>query len=272
MFLQQTQSLLPKKLAEGVALNHASFQHQLSRLKGFFRKLLICKFSPKISKLILGGFTILFLSGYQPTLTLPPFRQNTAQAEFAQQQAIETSKLSSPFILPHPGYISTKFSSWHPGIDIATGLGMPIRPIAPGKVIEVSWGFWGLGHYIALEHEQGFKSLYGHMGKIFVKKDEAVSASAILGEVGMTGRTSGPHTHLEVSRFGQYIDPQTILPNLPDWPASAGVAPAGQNSNYQAPIPTPTLTKSLLPKIKYEKQENTGQLKKLLPLLLSANL
>ena len=56
------------------------------------------------------------------------------------------------------------------------------------------------------------------MGKVYVKKDQKITTENILGEVGLTGRTSGPHTHLEVTRNGQFIDPQTILPEIPDMP------------------------------------------------------
>lgn len=276
MFLQQIQSLLPKKLSEGVALNRLVSQHQLSRLRGVLRKLPKVKFFPKFSKIILGASTVLYLSGYQPTLAIPPLKQNKAQAEFSQQQSIETLKLAYPFGLPHPGYISTRFSSWHPGVDIATGLGMPTRPIAPGRVVEVSWGFWGLGHTVIVEHEQNFRSTYGHMGKIFVKKDDIVSASTILGEVGLTGRTTGPHTHLEVTKSGRYIDPQTILPDLPDWPTNAGQAPSGQGDAQPIqPTPTPKRTKATptlnLLQINYGTNKTEGT-KKLPPLLLSASL
>lgn len=279
MFLQQTKSLLPKNLSERVALNHLSFQHQLSRLRGVSRKLPKFRSTPKFSKIFLGAATVFYLSGYQPTLAIPPLKQTLVQAEFSQQQEIETFKLANPFGLPHPGYISTRFSSWHPGLDIATGLGMPVRPVAPGKVIEVIWGFWGLGHYVVVEHEQGFKSTYGHMGRMFVKKDDTVSVNTILGEVGLTGRTTGPHTHLEITRAGQYIDPQTILPDLPNWPTFAGQAPFGQGNtsdntpqkdipNSISPTPSPKTIKPLpsLNLIKFESKEET---KKLPPLLLS---
>lgn len=157
----------------------------------------------------------LYFLGYQPTLAIPPIKQNIAKAQLAQKQDILTTELSAPFQLPHPGFLSTKYTPWHPGIDLATGLGMPIRAIAPGKVIEVTHSFWGLGNFVTVEHEQGFKSTYGHMGRIFVKNGDLVLPSSIMGEVGMTGHTSGPHTHLEVTKDLKAIDPLTILPDIP---------------------------------------------------------
>lgn len=167
-----------------------------------------------------------YFSGYQPTLAIPPIKQTIVKAEFSQEQIIQNSSFKNPFILPHPGYMSTSFSTWHPGLDIATGLGMPIHPINSGKVIEVNFGFWGLGHYVVIEHEQEIRSTYGHMGRIFVKKNDLVNQNSTLGEVGMTGNTSGPHTHLEVTKNGQYIDPQLFLPIIAKWPENAGKAPS----------------------------------------------
>lgn len=174
-----------------------------------FRKLL-----PKI----VGLSLLIFLSGYQPVWSVPPIKRSTVQADFSQTQLIKAVALSDTFSLPHPGYISTHFSSWHPGVDIASGLGMPIHPILKGKVIDVTSGFFGLGHFVTVKHESGYKSTYGHMGKIYVKLGDQVEKSAILGEVGLTGNTSGPHTHLEITHNGSYVDPETLLPTPPPLP------------------------------------------------------
>lgn len=213
----QVRNRLPKKPGEGVALNRFVSQHQLFRL-GVIKKQTILKFIPKIS---LVGALLFYLSGYQPVLAIPPLRQSLAYAQFSQQQEVKAEGLVYPFLLPHPGYISTHFSTFHPGTDIATGLGMPIHPVSPGKIVEASMGFFGLGHFVVVEHEQNFKSIYGHMGRIFVKVGDKVTSSSTLGEVGLTGHTSGPHTHLEITKNGSYIDPETLLPKLPNWPQAS---------------------------------------------------
>lgn len=274
MSLTQKRNLLPKKVCEGVALTHLLSQHQLQRLRGLKKLPKVSKFSI-ISKLTLGALLAFYFATYQPTFSFPPVRQNVALAEGAEQQTIDAGKLSSPFQLPHPGYISQRFYSWHPGTDIATGLGMPIHPVNSGKVVEVVYGLWGLGHYVVIEHEQGFRSTYGHMGRVFVKVDDSVNLNSILGEVGMTGRTSGPHTHLEVTKNGKYIDPETVLPKLPDWPTSAGFAPQGQGQvKTEAKQPAPTAApkeekKTLQTGFEYFKQSNTSTEVKPLPLLAS---
>ena len=217
MYLTQIKNFLPKKLMDGVAPKTLVFQHQLLKL-GVFKKLLKYKLSHKFPKVLMGAVVIFYLMGYQPTLAIPPFKQPIVHAQFSQGQSIQTLKLNYSFTLPHPGYLSTRYSFWHQAIDIAAGLGMPIRPIAPGQIIEVNFSFWGLGHFITIEHEQGFKSTYGHMGRIFVKNGDRVTGTTIIGEVGLTGRTTGPHTHLEVTYNDKLIDPETILPAIQNWP------------------------------------------------------
>ncbi len=102
--------------------------------------------------------------GYYPAFAIPPIKHSEVKAFYQEQKAeIIAQSFSKPLILPHPGYLSSKFFSWHPGIDIATGLGMPIHPITDGEVILVSRDFFGLGNYVVVVHQNGFESKYGHM-------------------------------------------------------------------------------------------------------------
>lgn len=162
--------------------------------------------------------TLSFL-GYYPNFGFPPVKKSHVFAQ-VQEQKGEVIALSfdKPLILPHPGYLSTRFSSWHPGIDIATGLGMPIHSITDGKVIDAGFDIWGLGNYVVIEHQNGFSSKYAHLGKIYAKKGDQITENNILGEVGLSGYTSGPHTHLEITHYGEFIDPQKLLPEIPPMP------------------------------------------------------
>lgn len=109
---------------------------------------------------------------------------------------------------------------FHPGVDIATTLGTPVHPITQGTVEETVASFWGYGNHVIVSHPNSFKSLYGHMGRIFAEKGQEVTAQTSLGEVGMTGFSSGPHTHLEITHNGKYIDPLLILPEISTIPKS----------------------------------------------------
>lgn len=168
----------------------------------------------------------LLLLGYQPVLAIPPITQNQAVAQSAHSQEITAEEIPV-MSLPHPGYLSSRFSRWHPGIDLASGLGMPIHPITDGIVEDVNFSFWGLGNHVIVAHEKEYRSIYGHMGKIYVKKGQYVTKNNILGEVGMTGWTSGPHTHLEIYKGSKAIDPLTILPPVQDYPSIEYLKPVG---------------------------------------------
>lgn len=170
-------------------------------------------------------FTLL---GYQPVLGFPPVKKNVTLAQEGLEQKAQIISEEMPNIqLPHPGYLSGKYSSYHPGVDIATSLGMPIHPIAEGIVKEVNLGFFGYGKHIIIAHPKGLISLYAHLDKIYVKKDDRVNLSSIIGTVGLTGFTSGPHTHLEITKDGNYINPIAILPKLEDFPREEFLRPYG---------------------------------------------
>lgn len=200
------ENLLPRKVFERVALNHI-----LSNIS--------LKFPKRVQWLTIIAFILISFLGYYPTNNIPPVKQSVVLAHTQEQkEEIIAASFSKPLVLPHPGFLSTRFSSWHPGVDIAAGLGMPIHPITDGVIIEVGRDLFGLGNFVEILHENGFKSKYAHMGKIFVKAGGKVSSSNILGEIGLTGHTSGPHTHLEITHNGNYVDPLTLLPAIPDMP------------------------------------------------------
>lgn len=172
-----------------------------------------CKLSFKVA---LGVSVLVFLSGYQPFFGSLPIRHSVARAQNLQEQTITADSLPFAFKLPHPGYISTRFSPFHPAIDIAAGLGMPVHPVTGGVVQDAGFNLWGLGLTVSVDHGQGFKSLYAHLGKVYVKTGQKVSIDDTLGEVGLTGHTSGPHTHLEIFKDEISINPQPLLPTLED--------------------------------------------------------
>ncbi|MBI2021423.1 M23 family metallopeptidase [Candidatus Daviesbacteria bacterium] len=177
------------------------------------------------SKIALGVICLLFFLDYQPVLGIPPIRKAVVRAQAEQSQTINPQENPIVFQLPHPGYLSTPFSSYHPGIDMATGLGMPIKPIAKGEVIEEGYNFWGLGLMVVIKHDQGYISTYGHLGKIYVKKGQVVDVSNYIGEVGLTGHTSGPHTHLEITKDSKKVDPVALLPKIREIPTEADFIP-----------------------------------------------
>lgn len=108
--------------------------------------------------------------------------------------------------------ISQGFHRFHPGIDIQSPRGSSIYPIANGKVVEVEIGRFGFGHKVVVEHQNGLTSLYAHMDEVNVREGDEVTKETVLGKVGLTGWTTGPHLHLEIHTQNGALNPKQALP------------------------------------------------------------
>lgn len=117
------------------------------------------------------------------------------------------TKESATQPVPETIGISQGYNLLHPGLDIRAALGSEIYPIKEGVVKQVSFSRFGYGRWVVVAHNDGDESLYAHMGKVFVEEGELVSVGTALGEVGLTGRTTGPHLHLEVVHKGRKVNP-----------------------------------------------------------------
>src|SRR3990167_9113889 len=121
----------------------------------------------------------------------------------------------SPFDFKYPvnGHLTQGYRAYHPAYDIATALGSPIRPLGAGRVEFAGSVTGGKGNIVIVDHGDGLKSLYAHMGNIHVGVGNEVNPETPLGTVGMTGRTTGPHVHLEIYDKGVAVNPSSILPD-----------------------------------------------------------
>ena len=99
---------------------------------------------------------------------------------------------------------------WHPGIDIAVDFGTPVYATAAGTV-EQAGPNGGYGRYVRIAHGNGYETAYGHMSGIAVAAGQSVIKGEIIGFVGSTGYSTGPHLHYEVVADGQTIDPFYVL-------------------------------------------------------------
>lgn len=115
------------------------------------------------------------------------------------------------FQKPLNGGISQRFSFYHPAIDIMSPYGTAIKSVAEGKVEKVGWEM-GYGKTVIIDHNGQFKTRYAHLSEFGVKEGDTISKENIVGKVGLTGWTSGPHLHFEVFSNGKRINPQEILP------------------------------------------------------------
>lgn len=97
-------------------------------------------------------------------------------------------------------------SDWHPGIDIANYYGAPVYAAASGYVQQAEW-YGGYGRYILISHDYGIKTAYGHMSSLAVSAGSYVQKGEIIGYVGSSGYSTGPHLHFEVIKSGQQVNP-----------------------------------------------------------------
>lgn len=103
------------------------------------------------------------------------------------------------------------YQPFHSGIDIAGKRGDPITPFMPGKVIYAGQIFWGFGKHVIVDHGDNITSVYGHLDKIMVKKDDEVKPGKVIGLEGNTGWSTGPHLHFQVNVFGIPVNPRVFL-------------------------------------------------------------
>ncbi|RLG11539.1 hypothetical protein DRN73_05095 [Candidatus Pacearchaeota archaeon] len=118
-------------------------------------------------------------------------------------------------ILPVSGKISLKYNSMHSGIDIAASPNTPVKSVFDGIVKEVAFSE-ELGNYIIIVHPGNYKTVYGHLEYITVKPGQPVSKGDIIGYVGQTGKTTGPHLHFEVWKNDKPINPEKIFKSRGD--------------------------------------------------------
>ena len=130
------------------------------------------------------------------------------KAPFAGQVMPVDGPVSSEF-----GYRNDPFHGgrrFHKGIDIAAPTGSPIRSLASG-VVTMAEERPGLGRVVAVEHADGWRSLYAHCEALDVQPGQRVEAGETIASVGSSGRSTGPHLHLELHHDGRAIDPADSL-------------------------------------------------------------
>jgi murein DD-endopeptidase MepM/ murein hydrolase activator NlpD len=117
-------------------------------------------------------------------------------------------ELTSPF-----GYRADPFLGrpmLHPGVDLAEPYGTEIHAAAAGRVAHTG-AAGGSGIMVEIDHGNGLSTRYAHMSEALVAEGEEVDKGAVLGRLGSTGRSTGPHLHYEVRVDGEPVDPERFL-------------------------------------------------------------
>ncbi|MGH9445798.1 MAG: M23 family metallopeptidase [Terriglobia bacterium] len=101
--------------------------------------------------------------------------------------------------------------AFHAGVDIAAPYGSPVRAAADGLVVEAGPGEPGYGNAVVIDHGSGIETYYCHLSRVDVLEGQEVHQGQVIGAVGMTGRTTGPHLHYEVLVHQTPVNPEKFL-------------------------------------------------------------
>ena len=99
----------------------------------------------------------------------------------------------------------------HKGVDLASRTGNKIKTQARGKVTRTRISNKGYGNLVEIDHGNGFTTKYAHLHVIYVKKGDYLEVGEDIGEVGNTGRSTGPHLHYEILYRGHPVDPMPFM-------------------------------------------------------------
>ena len=103
-----------------------------------------------------------------------------------------------------PVYKTVKF---HAGLDFSAPQGTPIYATANGVIKTAGLSDGGYGNHVIIDHGYGYETLYGHMVRIKARRGQRINRGEVIGYVGSTGKSTGPHCHYEVHKNGQKLDP-----------------------------------------------------------------
>jgi len=150
---------------------------------------------------LVAGQRIL-VPGGKPMAALPP-------AQAPSRSGGAPSGGTGPHLWPLTirGTITTRFSTAHPGIDIAAHAGTPVRAIAAGTIAWAGWKNNGGGFVVVIRHPDGMVSTYNHNREVTVRVGQVVASGEPIAAVGATGLATGPHLDLRIEMGGDLINP-----------------------------------------------------------------
>jgi murein DD-endopeptidase MepM/ murein hydrolase activator NlpD len=199
-------------LASGFGHRHRSWRIRIQRIKG--------EHSMKKYQFLIIGTILILVAGivlpmanaHMDNITI----QGSGQTEIQQEGSII---LATP--IPggkvHSGYGKrrnpfTNKVAFHQGVDIPMDKDTPVRTAADGVILKaVSIDNSHSGKYILIEHNQGFRTRYTHLEEVLVEKDQIVKAGDIIGLVGETGQSNGPHLHFELIKDNKPVNPEEYI-------------------------------------------------------------
>jgi murein DD-endopeptidase MepM/ murein hydrolase activator NlpD len=159
--------------------------------------------------------------GYKDIYKNVPYQMTTKQkVKYKKRVTIKSKTPTFGMPLRHARITSSfSYRRWHPilhkyrphhGTDFGARRGTPLLAVADGKIVYAGW-MRGYGKVVKIKHKGGFISLYAHQSRIRVHNGQRVKRGQIIGYVGSTGRSTGPHLHFGLMKNGRWVDPMKYL-------------------------------------------------------------
>lgn len=118
---------------------------------------------------------------------------------------------SGTFTWPLAGWLTQPYRYDHRAIDIAAPAGTVVTAADRGVVVRAGWNNQGYGLFVIIDHNIDYLTLYAHLSELFVTEGQVVAQGEVLGKVGSTGNSTGPHLHFEIRDFGRLTNPLELL-------------------------------------------------------------
>lgn len=186
---------------------------ELISLYGVERKNLVIQKLPPFYRLYRNMFSIrkpvaVFIQNTKPAI----LTMTSGMAEKFALREMFKSPLGGRFSSFFGGRIHPIFHEYgfHNGVDIATMHGTAVGASCAGIVAETGW-MGGYGKAVIINHENGYRTLYGHLSSIYVRPGQKIPSGRIIGRVGSTGWSTGPHLHFTLWHNGRLINPMNVL-------------------------------------------------------------
>jgi murein DD-endopeptidase MepM/ murein hydrolase activator NlpD len=162
---------------------------------------------------LIAGTEIFIIGGEKaaPVYVPPVYTASAPTSSVGASSSLPSS--AEGWVRPTSGYLTCGWGCYggHYAYDIANSTGTPIYAARSGTVIKSHWGYGGgYGNHVILDHGDGYQTLYAHNSNLFVSVGQYVSQGQHIAAMGSTGRSSGPHLHIELIYNGRKIHPSNM--------------------------------------------------------------
>ena len=142
-----------------------------------------------------------------PGAAKPAPRSSTVQAPVPENWPYGSGEFSWPLF----GWLTQGFHPAHRAVDIAAPAGTVVTAADRGVVVRAGWNNQGYGLFVIIDHNIDYITLYAHLSEVLVEEGEVVAQGDLIGRVGSTGNSTGPHLHFEIRDFGRRTDPVPLF-------------------------------------------------------------